>query len=429
MTRNSFSWPRFPESLITGIKREPPSYPANAVLIAEDLTPSDTAAMERGKVMGFATVRGGATSHVAILARSLGIPALAGIEARAMELPNGTPVILDGSKGTLRLNPSLKEIAQLREAQVRHEARRKEDLAHALEPATTSDGRQIEVAANIGGLKDAAQIAALGGDGVGLLRSEFLFMERSAPPSEEEQFAEYKAIALAIGADRSLIIRTLDVGGDKPLAYLPIPKEDNPFLGERGIRVGLDRPEILRTQLRAILRASTLGNVRVMFPMIATIAELRDAKAILAEEAGSLGIVPMPCGIMVEIRAVAVMADVFAEEMDFFSIGTNDLTQYTLAMDRGHPKLAPKVDALNPGLLRLIAQTAEGARKHKRFTGVCGGIAGDPQAVPILVGLGVDELSVSLPSIPTIKAQVRRLSYADCQALAQRALNCRTGDE
>ena len=415
--------------VLTGIKRKAPSYPANAVLIAEDLTPSDTAAMERGKVMGFATVRGGATSHVAILARSLGIPALAGIEARAMELPNGTPVILDGSKGTLRLNPSLKEIGQLREAQVRHEARRKEDLAHALEPATTSDGRQIEVAANIGGLKDAAQVAELGGDGVGLLRSEFLFMERSAPPSEEEQFAEYKAIALAIGADRSLIIRTLDVGGDKPLAYLPIPKEDNPFLGERGIRVGLDRPEVLRTQLRALLRASQFGKLRVMFPMIATIGELRDARAILAEEAGSLGIVPMPCGIMVEIPAVAIMADVFAEEADFFSIGTNDLTQYTLAMDRGHPKLAPKVDALNPGLLRLIAQTVEGARKHNRFTGVCGGIAGDAQAVPILVGLGVDELSVSLPSIPTIKAQVRRLSYADCRALAQRALKCRTGDE
>jgi multiphosphoryl transfer protein len=415
--------------ILTGIKRKAPSYPANAVLIAEDLTPSDTAAMERGKVMGFATVRGGATSHVAILARSLGIPALAGIEARALELPNGTPVILDGSKGTLRLNPSPKEIEKLREAQIRHEQQRKEDLAHALEPATTTDGRNIEVAGNIGGLKDAGEVAQLGGDGVGLLRSEFLFMERSAAPSENEQFEEYKAIALAVGADRPLIIRTLDVGGDKPLAYLPIPREDNPFLGERGIRVGLDRPEILRTQLRALLRASKFGKLRIMFPMIATMAELLDAKAILAEEAGSLGIPPMPCGIMAEIPAVAVMAEVFSEEADFFSIGTNDLTQYTLAMDRGHPKLAPKVDALNPGVLRLIALTVEGARKHKRFTGVCGGIAGDAQAVPILVGLGVDELSVSLPSIPTIKAQVRRLSYADCKELAQRALNCRTGDE
>ncbi|HEY5707183.1 MAG TPA: phosphoenolpyruvate--protein phosphotransferase [Terrimicrobiaceae bacterium] len=414
---------------LTGIKRKAPSYPANAVLIAEDLTPSDTAAMERGKVMGFATVRGGATSHVAILARSLAIPALAGIEARALELPNGTPVILDGGKGTLRLNPSPEEMQQLREAQIRHEEQRKEDLAHALEPATTTDGHHVEVAGNIGGVKDADQIAELGGDGVGLLRSEFLFMERSAAPSEDEQFEQYKAVALAVGADRPVIIRTLDVGGDKPLAYLPIPKEDNPFLGERGIRVGLDRPEILRTQLRALLRASQFGQVRIMFPMIATMAELTDAKAILAEESRSLGIPPMPCGIMVEIPAVAIMSEVFAAEADFFSIGTNDLTQYTLAMDRGHPKLAPKVDALNPSLLRLIALTVEGARKHGRFTGVCGGIAGDAQAVPILVGLGVDELSVSLPSIPTIKAQVRRLSHADCQDLAQRALKCRTGDE
>ncbi len=414
---------------LTGIKREAPSYPANAVLIAEDLTPSDTAAMERGKVMGFATVRGGATSHVAILARSLGIPALAGVEARALDLANGTPVILDGSKGTIRLNPTPEEMTKLREAQVRHEKQRKEDLAHALEPATTTDGRHLEVAANIGGLKDAEQVRELGGDGVGLLRSEFLFMERSSAPSEEEQYEQYKAIALAIGKNHPLIIRTLDVGGDKPLAYLPIPKEDNPFLGERGIRVGLDRPEILRTQLRALLRASEFGKLHIMFPMIATMAELRDAKAIFNEEATSLGIKPMPCGIMVEIPAVAIMAEVFAEQADFFSIGTNDLTQYTLAMDRGHPKLAPKVDALNPSLLRLIAQTVEGAKKHQRFTGVCGGIAGDAQAVPILVGLGVDELSVSLPSIPTIKAQVRRLSYKDCQELARRALTCSTGDE
>src|SRR5262245_26171497 len=203
---------------LTGIKRKAPSYPANAVLIAEDLTPSDTAAMERGKVMGFGTVRGGATSHVAILARSLGIPALAGVEARALELPNGTPVILDGSKGTLRLNPSREEMTKLREAQIRQEKQRKEDLAHALEPATTSDGHHVEVAANIGGLKDAGQVKELGGDGVGLLRSEFLFMERAAAPSEDEQFEEYKAIAQAIGREQALIIRTLDVGGDKPLA-------------------------------------------------------------------------------------------------------------------------------------------------------------------------------------------------------------------
>jgi phosphocarrier protein FPr len=415
--------------LLTGIKREAPSYPANAVLIAEDFMPSDTATMEQGKVLGFATVRGGATSHVAILARALGIPALAGVAPRALELANGTPVILDGSKGTLRLNPSADEVKRLRETQIRQEAQRKENLAHAHEPAKTTDGFRVEVAANLGGVKDADKVVKLGGEGVGLLRSEFLFMERSTAPSEDEQFEDYKAICLALGADRPVIVRTLDVGGDKPLSYLPIPKEENPFLGERGIRIGLDRPEILRTQLRAALRASKFGKLWVMFPMIATIAELRDAKAILAEEASSLGIPPMPCGIMVEVPSVAVMAEVFAQEADFFSIGTNDLTQYTLAMDRGHPKLAPKVDALSPSLLRLIALTVEGAHKHKKFTGVCGGIAGDAQAVPILIGLGVDELSVSVPSIPAIKAQIRRLSYAHCRDLAQRALACRTGDE
>ena len=386
---------------LTGIKRKAPSYPANAVLIAEDLTPSDTAAMERGKVMGFATVRGGATSHVAILARSLGIPALAGIEARALELANGTPVILDGSKGTLRLNPSPEEMTEAarganpprKAAEGRSRPRARAGHDHATDVISRSP--QISE-----GSKTPARSRSWAATASACCARSSCSWSASAAPSEDEQFEEYKAIALAVGADRPVIIRTLDVGGDKPLAYLPIPKEDNPFLGERGIRVGLDRPEILRTQLRALLRASEFGKLRIMFPMIATMAELRDAKAILAEEANSLGIAPMPCGIMVEIPAVAVMAEVFAEEADFFSIGTNDLTQYTLAMDRGHPKLAPKVDALNPGLLRLIALTVEGARKHNRFTGVCGGIAGDAQAVPILVGLGVDELSVSLPSIP-----------------------------
>jgi multiphosphoryl transfer protein len=232
----------------------------------------------------------------------------------------------------------------------------------------------------------------------------------------------YAAIARGLERDRPLIIRTLDVGGDKPLAYLPIPKEDNPFLGERGIRVGLDRPEILRAQLRAILRASKFGHVKVMFPMIATLSELRDVKAILAEEAASLGVPPVPAGIMVEIPAAAVMAAQFAAEADFFSVGTNDLTQYTLAMDRGHPKLAPQVDGLNPAVLRLIGHTVKGAAPFGRMVGVCGGIASDPHAVPILVGLGVTELSVSLPSIPTVKAQIRTLRLDACRELAERAL-------
>ncbi len=415
--------------LLTGVTHQPPSYPEGTILIAEDLTPSDTATMERGRVVGFATVRGGATSHVAILARSLDIPAIAGVEPAALEVTNGTPVIIEGGKGSLRLNPPAAEIERIRGRQARHEARRKDDIAHAREPAVTSDGKRVPIFANIGGLKDAEQIAGLGGEGVGLLRSEFLFMERSSAPDEYEQAANYTAILRAIGPQMPVIIRTLDVGGDKPLPYLPIPREDNPFLGERGIRVGLDRPEVLRTQLRALLRAAAGSKLHVMFPMIATVQELRDAKAMLAEEAAALGIAPFPCGIMVEVPAVAVMAQTFAAEADFFSIGTNDLTQYTLAMDRGHPKLAPKVDALNPAVLRLIAQTIDGAHAHQRLVGICGGIAGDPHAVPILVGLEVDELSVSLPAIPTVKAQIRRLSFAACRELAQRALTCATAEE
>jgi phosphoenolpyruvate-protein phosphotransferase len=416
-------------SLITGVDIRPPDYPPNSVLIAEDLTPSDTAALDRSRVAGFCTTRGGATSHVAILARSLGLPALAGIEPAALELPNGSPVILDGNAGTLRLKPSMEEVARIRSAQQRAEQRRHENLAHALEPAVTRDGKRIEVLANIGGIKDAGQIAALGGEGVGLLRSEFLFMERPDAPTEDQQFENYKAIVEAAGSGHPVIIRTLDVGGDKPLTYLPIPREDNPFLGERGIRVGLDRPEVLRAQLRAILRASAFGKVRVMFPMIATLDELRDVKAILAEEAASLGVPPIPAGIMVEVPAAAVMAAQFAREAEFFSIGTNDLTQYTLAMDRGHPKLAPKVDGLNPAVLRLIAHTVSGARTAGRKVGVCGGIASDPRAVPILLGIGVDELSVSLPAIPAVKAQIRTLHSDDCKALAERALAAESAEE
>jgi phosphocarrier protein FPr len=409
-------------SILTGAEVRQPEYPANAVLIAEDLTPSDTAALDRSRVMGFCTTRGGATSHVAILARSLGLPPLAGIEASALEVPNGTVVILDGNKGTLRLHASLEQVARIRRAQELSEERRKTNMAHALEPALTLDGTRIEVLANIGGLKDASQIAGLGGEGVGLLRSEFLFMERSDAPTEEEQFQMYKSVVEAVGPSHPVIIRTLDVGGDKPLSYLPIPKEDNPFLGERGVRVGLDRPEVLRTQIRAILRAGISGHVSVMFPMITTLSELRDVKAILEEEAVRLGVPPVPAGIMVEVPAAAVMAAQFAREAEFFSIGTNDLTQYTLAMDRGHPKLAPQVDGLSPAVLKLIAHTVNGARSSGRRVGVCGGIASDPVAVPILVGLGVDELSVSLPAIPTVKARIRMLRMDACRELAERAL-------
>jgi phosphocarrier protein FPr len=414
---------------LTGITQMPPSYPERSVLIAEDLTASDAATMEAGTVVGFATVRGGATSHVAILARSLGIPAVAGIEPRALEVPNGTPVILDGAKGSLRLSPPVAELEVIRERQARSKRQREDDMAHALEPAITKDGHRVLVFGNIDGLKHAQQLGSLGGEGVGLLRTEFLFMDRSSAPSEDEQAQCYAAIVKSVGPERPVVIRTVDVGGDKPLPYLPIPREDNPFLGERGIRVGLDRPEVLRTQLRAILRASSAGKVGVMFPMIATLQELRDAKAMLAEEAKALGVEPLKCGIMVEVPSVPMLMHSFAHEADFFSIGTNDLTQYMLAMDRGHPKLAPKVDALNPAVLRVIERSINGAHARNRVVGICGGVAGDPQAVPILVGLDVDELSVSLPAIPTVKAQIRRLSLTSCRELAQRALNCWSVEE
>ena len=416
-------------TLLTGAEPERQEPPVNAILVAEELTPSDTASLDRNRVRGFCTTLGGATSHVAILARSLDIPAVAGIEPRTLELPNGTPVILDGGKGILRLNPTPEEVARIRQTQEQWADRRQIDLAAAHQPAITLDGQRVEVVGNIGGLADAEQIPALGGEGVGLLRSEFLFMERSTAPSEDEQFEAYKAIAEALGPERPLIIRTLDVGGDKPLSYLPIPKEDNPFLGERGLRVGLDRPEMLRTQLRAILRAAAFGKVLIMFPMVALLSELRDAKAMLKEEQQQLNVAPIPVGIMVEIPVAAVMAAQFAREADFFSIGTNDLTQYTLAMDRGHPKLAPKVDGLNPGVLRLIAWTVQAAHAEGKWVGVCGGIASDPQAVPLLIGMGVDELSASLPTIPGIKAQIRNLRLSECQALAQRALTLETGAE
>jgi len=416
-------------TLLTGAEPEHQEPPFNAILVAEELTPSDTASMDRARVRGFCTTLGGATSHVAILARSLDIPAVAGIEPRALELANGASAILDGGKGTLRLNPTPEDIARIRETQERLAVRRQAEMAVAHEPAITLDGHRMEVVGNIGGLAEAEQIAGLGGEGVGLLRSEFLFLERSTAPNEDEQFETYKAIAEALGPDRPLIIRTLDVGGDKPLIYLPIPKEENPFLGERGLRIGLDRPEILRTQLRAILRAAAFGKVRVMFPMVGLLSELRDAKAMLEEERQRLGAKPIETGIMVEIPAAAIMAAQFAREADFFSIGTNDLTQYTLAMDRGHPKLAPKVDGLNPSVLRLIAWTVEAAHAQGKWVGVCGGIASDPQAVPLLIGLGVDELSVSLPTIPSIKAQIRTLWLHECQELARRALTLETAAE
>ncbi len=295
-------------------------------------------------------------------------------------------------------------------------------LAAAHDAAATRDGHRIEVAANLGAVAEASAVVAAGGDGIGLLRSEFLFMERRDAPDEEEQYGAYAAVAAALGAERPVIVRTLDIGGDKPLAFLPMAAEANPFLGERGVRVSLARPALFRVQLRAILRAASAGRVAVMFPMISTLDEWRSARALLEEERLALGAPRIPVGIMVETAAAAMLADRFAEEADFLSIGTNDLTQYTLAMDRTNPRLAPQVDALSPAVLRLVERTVAGGHAHGRWVGVCGALAGDPAAVPVLVGLGVDELSVDIPLVPMVKARVRGLVRAECEETARRAL-------
>lgn len=404
-------------------------YPTNAILIAENLTPSDTANLDRSKVLGFCTTTGGASSHVAILARSLGIPAIAGIDPRALNISSGSRVIIDGTKGILRLNPDLSEVENIQKIQIELDKKRQADLARTHETATTLDNHRVEVVANIGGLTDAEQAMGLGAEGVGLLRSEFLFLNRTIAPTENEQHKVYEDIATLLTTKNPLTIRTLDIGGDKPLPYLPLPTEENPFLGERGIRVSLNNPNMFREQLRAILRAAKSDQMRIMFPMVATLDEWHQAKSILEEERHKLGIPSVSVGIMIEVPAAALMADVFATEVDFFSIGTNDLTQYTLAVDRGHAKLASIADGLHPSVLRLIDMTVKAAHKNKKWVGICGGIASDIQAVPVLVGLGVDELSISVSAIPGIKAQIRNLHYADCQVLAAQALAQTTAAE
>ena len=412
--------------LLTGVEATEIKYPHNTILLAEDLTPSDMANLDRDRIVGFCTLAGGATSHVAILARSMGIPAIAGAAPRMMDLVDGTPVILNGTKGQLQLNATPQAIERTRDRIARQNAKQANDLKLAFNPAVTLDGHHVEIVANIGSLKDAQEATSLGAEGVGLLRTEFLFMERSKAPTEDEQTGIYRSIAEVMGADKPIIIRTLDVGGDKPLPYLPMAHEENPFLGERGIRFGFDQPELQRTQLRAILRAASAGKLRVMFPMIGRIEELRMAKAMLEEERQHLGLPSVDVGIMIEIPSAAVMAETLAKEVDFFSVGTNDLTQYTLAVDRGHPKLAPFVDGLHPAVLRLIDQAVQGARRHDKWVGVCGGIGSDPQAIPILIGLGVKELSASVSMIPRIKAQVRSLNLDGCQKLAAQALSMET---
>src|SRR5579859_7280249 len=399
-----------------------------AVVVARELSPSDTAAFDPQDVLGFGLVEGGPTSHIAILARALGLPAIVGLDESLLDLKEDTPVILNGNDGTLTINPPADVLGRAKQSQRRWLEYRRLAQEQSVAPAVSQDGQRVDVTANAGSVADAAEAMHMGADGIGLLRTEFLFLERATAPSEDEQFGVYRAIAETMQS-RPVIIRTLDIGGDKPLPYIHLKPEMNPFLGERGLRLCLNRPEMFREQLRAILRAAPYGNLRIMFPMVSDIAEIRQTRAILDALRAELDAPPVSFGIMVEVPAAALMADVLAPEIDFFSIGTNDLTQYTLAMDRGNAALASKHDGLHPAVLRLIAQTIDAAHKFGKRADICGELGSDAAAIPILLGLGMDELSVSIPSVPTVKAQVRLLNISNLQSLARAALNCATAPE
>lgn len=397
------------------------------ILAAADLTPSDAARLPRERVLGLITAVGGATSHSAILARALGIPAVVGVGAGFARLQPETLVALDGEHGRIWLAPTPAVLDALRQQQAQQQAVQEAARTASQTLARLRDGRRIEVAANIGRPSDIERALSYGAEGVGLFRTEFLFMDRATPPDEEEQFQAYRTAAATLGA-RPLIIRTLDVGGDKPVAYIPIGQEDNPFLGWRGIRYCLDTPTLFKPQLRAICRASAAGPVRLMFPMIAAVEELRRARALVAEVQAELaadGIAydpAMPLGVMIEVPSAVLIADQLAPLVDFFSLGTNDLTQYVMAADRGNAAVAGLADALQPAVLRAIAQTVTAGHAAGIWVGMCGELAGNALATPLLVGLGLDELSMSAPAIPAVKAALRDLIGEQAQHIAQTAL-------
>ena len=399
------------------------------IVIAAELTPADAAALDSALARGIATARGTPTAHAAILARALGIPAVVGLGADVLAVPAGTPLLLDGDQGSVHVAPSEELVRSAEQRGERAAERRTAALARAGEPAVTRDGARIEVVANLDQPGDAAMAVELGAEGVGLLRTEFLFLEHPTLPSEREQAERLAQIAGALGG-RSLIVRTLDVGADKPLPALPMEPEENPFLGLRGIRLSLDRPELLATQLRAILRVAAEHPLKVMFPMVATAAELRAALAILDEARAQTGVdAPLETGIMVEIPAAALLSERLARHVDFFSIGTNDLTQYTMAAERGNERVAPLLAGPHPSVLRLVRDTVEGAEAHGRWVGVCGELAGDPPAAVLFAGLGVRELSMAPRLVPEVKAALRSVTLADAREASERALAAERADE
>jgi phosphoenolpyruvate-protein phosphotransferase len=402
--------------------------PEHTVLMAKELLPSQLVALDASRLAGICMAAGGPTSHVAILAAAMGIPVLVAMGPTVLALSDRTTVVLDAERGFLRINPDREQLAAAEGELSRRLGRRAAEQAAAQREGRTSDGTRIEVLANIGSVAEAEAAVRNGAEGCGLLRTEFLFLERQSPPDEAEQTAEYQRIATAL-AGRPLTLRTLDIGGDKPIPYLPLPHEDNPALGLRGVRTSLWRPDLLRVQLRAALAIHPETQARILLPMITDPAEIRTVRGMLDEERRGMGrTTPIELGVMIETPAAALMADRIAADADFLSIGTNDLTQYTLAMDRGHPELASRLDALHPAVLRLIARTAGAAISHGRRVAVCGGLASDPTAAPILIGLGVHELSVVPSFIPQLKALISGISLDVCRELARQALELETAE-
>src|SRR5579863_242271 len=400
--------------------------PPHSIVLARELLPSQLLALEGSHVAGIGLSGGGATSHVSIIAAAMGIPTLVALGPAVLAIAAGTAVVLDGRRGVLETRPTPQRLAGARAEVVAWAARRASELAAAQRECRTAGGVRVEVLANIGSLAEAEAAVKNGAEGCGLLRTEFLFLDRQTAPTEAEQAAAYEAIAVALGS-RPLTIRTLDAGGDKPIAYLPLPPEENPALGLRGVRTGLAYPQLLRTQLRAVLGLRERARCRLLLPMITDVEDLHAVRAILDDLQRELAFpTGIEVGVMIETPASALLAESLAREADFLSIGTNDLTQYTLAMDRGHPQLAARLDALHPAVLRLIARTAQAAHAQGRHTAVCGGLASEALAAPLLIGLGVNELSAVPAVIPQLKARIGSFAMADCRKLAGQALECET---
>ncbi|MEW9050279.1 MAG: phosphoenolpyruvate--protein phosphotransferase [Neobacillus sp.] len=420
---------------LLGVHLVNPSMIAEEVIIvAEDLTPSDTAQLNRQFVLGFTTDIGGRTSHSAIMARSMEIPAVVGTKTATKDITNGDLVIVDGLKGEVHINPTPELVEEYRKVHQEYEVQKAEWAKLVNEKTVSTDNHHVELAANIGTPNDLKGVIENGGEGVGLYRTEFLYMGRDQLPTEQEQFEAYKAVLEGM-AGKPVVVRTLDIGGDKELPYLHLPKELNPFLGFRAIRLCLEEQGIFRTQLRALLRASTYGNLKIMFPMIATLDEFRAAKAMLEEEKDKLiseGVSVaehIELGIMVEIPSTAILADQFAKEVDFFSIGTNDLIQYTMAADRMNERVSYLYQPYSPSILRLVKMVIDAAHAEGKWAGMCGEMAGDETAIPLLLGLGLDEFSMSATSILKARSQIKNLSKADMESLAEQVLNMQTTDQ